>query len=161
MPLCPYLLPALVIGDEPRLLAGSYVPLVDGPRMKRVDADAEVNRRQNLAARIRPNAIFFAGMDQAARLQMKIGLPEKRCFDVSNVGDLRRLNHGIQMRPRKVLTWGSSHIGVGLHRALREKRQIEFSEADSPPTDIVKKSDQLVACETGWPGFWARSTRLN
>lgn len=65
---CPLMHLALVIGDDAKLIAkissvlskkNFYLPVIDGPRMQRLDADAEVIRRNNAAARARPSAIFF------------------------------------------------------------------------------------------------------
>ena len=67
----PPVLPWLVMGDDPRLMAqisamlakrNAYLPLIDGPRLARPDADAEVLRRNNAAGRLQPDQVIFAGL---------------------------------------------------------------------------------------------------
>lgn len=155
---CPSLIPVLVMGDNARLLAkissvlaqrGSYVPLVDGPRLKRMDAEVEVIRRNNAAARVQPKAIIFAGLAESVRSNFAGRFPAKRCFAVEDIMSLRRADHGLPMRPKKVLTWGRSRIGVGLFTALNQKREIEFSDIDTPEVVVTSRSVHLVACEDG------------
>jgi hypothetical protein len=155
---CPRLASALVIGDDATLLAaiasmlaqeGHYLPLCEGPRLLRHDADYELARRHNLAARMQPKAIFLAGLSEEARTRFGSRFPYQRCFDLQSASDLRRVPHPLPMRGKKVLAWGRERIGAGLLKALREKRRIEFDDAPSPPIKHEKTSNVLVACEQG------------
>jgi hypothetical protein len=58
---CPALLPTAIISDDPHLAArlscalsrrGSYLTVMDGPRMDRLDHGSEVVRRNNALARL-------------------------------------------------------------------------------------------------------------
>jgi hypothetical protein len=155
---CPLMHRALVIGDDAKLVAkissvlarrNCYLPILDGPRMKRVDADDEVIRRNNAAARVAPSAIFFAGLANATCTEFNSHFPAKRCFQVSSVSELRQATHGLSMRPQKFLTWGSERIGIGLLNALRTKCEIEFADASSPEEMVPSESGHLVVCEEG------------
>lgn len=149
---------ALVIGDDAQLLAkissvlarsNCYLPILDGPRMQRPDADSEVIRRNNAVARAAPTAIFFAGLAPMTCDEFKPHFPAKRCFRVSNVSDLRQASHGLPMRPQKVLTWGKDRVGIGLLIALRAKREIQFTDANSPEEKVSSDSGHLIVCEDG------------
>jgi|GEM_PF-1374296 hypothetical protein len=155
---CPLMHRALVIGDDAQLLAqissvlarkNSYLPILDGPRIQRPDADAEVIRRNNAAARVAPSAIFFAGLTNTTCDEFKSYFPSERCFLISNVDELRKAQHGQVMRSRKVLTWGKDRIGIGLLNALRTKREIEFTDSNSSEGMISSDSGHLVVCEEG------------
>jgi hypothetical protein len=156
---CPLMHRALVIGDDAQLLAkiasvlarkNCYLPVLDGPRLKRPDADAEVIRRNNAAAHVAPSAIFFAGLANTTCNKFKSHFPADRCFRVSNVSELRQAPHGLAMRSRKILTWGKDRIGLGLLNALRTKREIEFTSANSPERGMISSgSGHLVVCEEG------------
>src|SRR5216684_216444 len=68
---CPIISKTLVIADDARLAAqvscaiarsGSYLPIIDGPRLTRPDRHLEVIRRNNAAARAKPDHIILAGL---------------------------------------------------------------------------------------------------
>ena len=98
---CPTLTPTLVIADDARLAAqiscvlarpGSYVPVVDGPRMTRPDRDAEVIRRNNAAARVKADSIILAGLPDDAASAILGRLPTKRVMRVATSGDVQALS---------------------------------------------------------------------
>src|SRR5450759_345113 len=155
---CPSMHHALVIGDDAQLLANissvlarknCYLPVLDSPRMKRLDAEDEVIRRNNAAACVQPKAIFFAGLEYSSYSEFKSHFPSNRCFQVSNVDELRQAPHQLPMRPSVTLKWGRNHIGIGLLNALRAKREIEFTDAESPVEMVSSESGHLVVCEEG------------
>lgn len=155
---CPLLLRTLIIGDDAELLAkvssvlgkkDYYLPMLDGPRMQRIDAEDEVTRRNNAAARVAPTAIIFAGLGDSACNALQTHFPAKRCHRIYNVDQLRDSLEGIPTRSRELLTWGRNRIGIGLLRALREKREICFSSEDSPSDSPSIAYEHLVACEEG------------
>lgn len=125
------------------------MPLCEGPRLLRDDADYELARRQNLAARVQPKAIFLAGLCEEARSHFESRFPPKRCWAIESASELRRVQHPLPMRGKKVLAWGRERMGEGLLKALREKKRIVFSDAPSPPARHAKTSNVLVACEEG------------
>ena len=155
---CPNLIPSLVIADDARLAAqiscifaraGSYVPIVDAPRMTRSDYHAEVIRRNNVAARINPDLIVFAGLPDKADAALLNHLPSERIRRVMSPNDmhlLSRVGSALQTPP---LVWGRDRIGIGLLKALRARTSIEFTEAQSPIEIVPPKSNHLVVCEEG------------
>src|SRR4051794_10626880 len=79
---CPILSKAFVIADDARLAAqascvlaqaGTYLPIIDGPRMMRPDHHAEVIRRNNAAGRAKPDRIILAGISDDAHNAMMHG----------------------------------------------------------------------------------------
>lgn len=155
---CPNLIPALVIADDARLAAqvscilarpGSYLPVVDGPRIKRPDHAAEVIRRNNAAARVKADSIVFAGLSDDAATAMLCHLPSqqvKRVASPSDVNGLPRVGPPFRASP---LVWGRDRIGIGLLKALRAHTSIEFTEVASPIESLPSKSKHLVVCEEG------------
>lgn len=159
---CPPLARTLVIADDAMLAAqiscalatpGHYLPVVEGPRFLHPDGDAELVRRNNAAGRVRPKAILMAGLSDQAfdRLVARFAAPLKPLIrrvstmsDIEIPADAARLN-------KPPLTWGQDRIGVGLLKALREKRGIVFSDEPSPDEDVPPKSGHLVVCEQGEP----------
>src|SRR5258708_39911901 len=93
----PRVLPILVIADDPRLLAeissrlaigGRYLPVMDGPRRTRQDADAEVIRRTNVAARLRPRQILVAGLPLDTSKVLERRLPRGMTRRIDSMDDL-------------------------------------------------------------------------
>lgn len=155
---CPLMQRALIIGDDAFLVAkissvlaqkNYYLPVMDSPRIERPDADAEVIRRNNAAARVAPLAIFFAGMSNSSVDLFTNYFPQKRCFVISNMTELRQAQHGLAMRRREVLNWGKDRIGIGLLRALRTHCEIDFTDTESPEGVISSESGHMVVCEDG------------
>ncbi len=155
---CPGLIPALVIADDARLAAqvscflarpGSYVPVVDGPRMTLEDHDAEVIRRNNAAARVKAHSIVFAGLSDEAATALLGHLPLKRVKRVRSLADVQALPRGSPPPKTPPLIWGRDRIGIGLLKALRARTSIEFTEAASPIESVPPKSEHLVVCEEG------------
>lgn len=155
---CPDLLPTLVIAADARLAAhvscvlaqpGSYVPIVDGPRMTRPDNEAEVIRRSNAAARVKANSIVFAGLSDDAAEAMLGHLPPKRVKRVMSPCDVHALSRDAPPSTTPPLVWGRDRIGIGLLKALRARTSIEFTEDSSPIGSVRAKSAHLVVCEEG------------
>jgi hypothetical protein len=155
---CPQLLPSLVIADDARLAAQvscvlarprTYLSVVDGPRMTRLDHEAEVIRRNNAAARVKPSSIVFAGLTDDAGKALLGRLPPKLVTHVSQPRGI----HALPLRADGLrvpsLTWGRDRIGIGLLKALRARTNIEFLDAPSPIESVPPKSGHLVVCEAG------------
>lgn len=151
----------LVIADDAQLAAqiscvlarpGAYLPVIDGPRLTRPDRDAEVVRRNNAAARVKPSLVLLAGLSDDScdaltncfrpRLRSKI----KRISKSREVDSLPREGVPLTSPP---LMWGRDRIGVGLLKALRFRSNIVFSDSPSPIEHVPPKSDHLVVCEDG------------
>ena len=155
---CPDLLPALIIGDDARLAAqvschlarpGSYLPIVDGPRMTRPDHNAETIRRNNAAARVKADSIIFAGLSDDAAAAMLGHLPSKKVKRVTSPSDVQALSRVGQPPKTPPIVWGRDRIGIGLLKALRTRTSIEFTSDPSPIESVPPKSEHLVVCEEG------------
>jgi hypothetical protein len=149
----------MVIADDARLAAqlfcvlsetGRYVPLIEGPRMSRADRDAEIARRNNAASRVKPEAIFLAGLTDdtvaalTARFTPRLRLRLRR---IVTLEDINALHDG---RTTSIpLHWGNDRIGIGLLKALRTKTTIAFEDHPSPIENVPAKSAHLVVCEDG------------
>ncbi|CAD6552575.1 hypothetical protein ACFQ3P_06455 [Paraburkholderia sabiae] len=158
-PKCPTLHQTAIVTDDPLLAArfscslarkGVYVAVLDGPRMTRDDADAEVLRRNNALARLDAKKIVLTGLSDVSTAAMSAKLPKNRvslCIsdDIGSFATSER-------RGREPLRWGHSFIGAGVLRALYEGRLIEFG--DGAPTVAAyspRTVDHLVICEAGEP----------
>ena len=155
---CPLLLQKLVIADDARLAAqvscalarpGTYLPVIDGPRLTRQDREAEVVRRNNAAARTNAKSIIFTGLPQESSQALLTHLPAKLITHVSTRDDANSLLHERSPPKRDPLRWGHDRIGVGLLRALRSGTNIVFAESPSPNDSVPSKSGHLVVCEDG------------
>ncbi|RYG19277.1 MAG: hypothetical protein EON96_03310, partial [Caulobacteraceae bacterium] len=129
---------------------GVYFPVVDGPRMQRIDRDAEVVRRNNAVARARSETVFLAGLPDAASSAMIQRLPAayvRLLADDQAIADLLPIDH----RKRPPLVWGQDRIGVGLLLALRAGTIVVFEDGPSPAIGVPSRSGHLVICEAGEP----------
>jgi hypothetical protein len=75
------------------------------------------------------------------------GVTSPKILSVSRIGDVAEGPLAVSGLPP--LRWGRDHIGLGLLRALRERRQIEFTDQPSPTDYVPPKWDHLVVCERG------------
>jgi len=154
---CPLLAPILIVSDEPRLAAqiscalagrGYYLPIVDGPRLNRPDASAEVVRRNNAAARAGAKVILLAGLPAQSIAEFKQKYPTYDFAIVSNLEDLAQISDA-PATTKEPLLWGCDRLGVGLLTALRAGSSIVFEEIASPDHDVPTESGHLVVCEQG------------
>ena len=154
----PNVLRTLVIGDDPKLLAkiscvlarrGAYLPILEGPRMQRMDRDAEVIRRNNAAARLQPNRIILAGLDDDTCRQFTRRFPARRTQRVSRFEELPEVQAGNRQADAPALVWGHNNIGLGLMTALRARQTITFSDDPSPKSIIPSQSGHFIVCEEG------------
>lgn len=123
---CPTLLPTAIISDDPHLAArlssvlsqrGSYLAVLDGPRVTRPDHRGEVLRRNNALARVHVQTVLLGGLPDDARAAMLAQLPAKRAREVTN-DDVEGLVTDQHIRDAQPLRWGCDRIGVGLLKAL-------------------------------------------
>jgi hypothetical protein len=68
---------------------------------------------------------------------------------VSRVKRIEDVGSMVPEKTHKPLLWGRDRIGIGLLRALREKRSIQFGDLPSPPEHVSPKWSHLVVCEAG------------
>ncbi len=154
---CPLLLQTLVIADDAYLASkltcrlarpGSYLPIIDGPRLAPPDAAAEIIRRNNAAAKIDCEAVVLAGLSADAVKLLRNKLPAKLIREIAAAGDIEAIA-GSRLLRDPPLQWGRERIGVGVLKALRAGRGIDFTGEASPIESIAPKSDHLVVCEEG------------
>lgn len=156
---CPGLLPIAIASDDPNLAArlssalsqrGSYLTVLDGPRMTRPDSRSEVIRRNNAIARLSAEMVLLGGLPDEAQRAMAEQLPPKRVHIV-NDEFVPHLVMDERIRNAEPLRWGKDRIGIGLLKALYERRLIEFTEDASSVESIRSRSGHLVICEVGEP----------
>ncbi|MBG78247.1 MAG: hypothetical protein CL570_04370 [Alphaproteobacteria bacterium] len=148
----------LIISDDPYITAqissllskrGHYTPVLDCPRLTRHDADNEVLRRNNVAARFQPNPIIFAKAEQKVKDSFKEKFPNKIVEYVESIDDLTNIEKLSVTRPEEKLTWSKKNIGVGLLLALRQKKEIVFAENGTSEDCAYSDLEHLVVCEEG------------
>ena len=156
---CPPLQSTAIISDDVYLAArlssalakrGSYLAVMDGPRMTRPDRGTEVIRRNNALARVHADVTLLAGLPDEARAAMLAQLPAKRVREVTN-DDVPNLIADQRIRDSKPLRWGKDRVGVGLLKALYGRQLIEFTNEPSPNEAVPTRSGHVVVCEVGEP----------
>lgn len=97
---CPPFVETVIISDDAQLAAqvssvfakaGSYLSVLDGPRLARPDSDNEVTRRNNAIARVQPDLIVLAGLSDDSCMALERQLPArmiKQAHDVSSAKEL-------------------------------------------------------------------------
>ena len=152
---CPALSPTAIVSDDPHLAAalscalarrGSYVCVLDGPRLTRPDAI----RRTNALARIKASITLLAGLSPTSEAVMQARLPKGRApvVDQSHVRVLAAAN-GKQDAPQ--LRWGHDRIGLGVLKAMYARQLITFTDEPSPQDYVPSRSGHVVVCEAGEP----------
>jgi hypothetical protein len=159
---CPPLVHSLVIAEDARLAAqiccalavpGSYLPVIEGPLLLHPESDTELVRRNNAAGRVRPDVVFMTGLADKPHdaLMERFAAPlTARARRMSTAEDIDRLADPTRFKGPP-LAWGIDRIGIGLLKALRARRSINFTDAPSPEGTVPSLSDHLVVCEQGEP----------
>ncbi len=117
--------------------------------MTRADRQAEIARRNNAISRVKPEAIFLAGLPDDTMAALKSGFTHRhtsrfRCVTADEITGLQ--NARFASPP---LAWGNDRVGIGLLKALRARRNIAFDARPSPVENVPSKSSHLVVCEDG------------
>ena len=106
-------------------------------------------RRNNAIARVNPTAVIFADLRKSADKALAPYIPTlrlKRC-DAHDVDEFA----SDEIRAKEPLKWGQDRIGIGVLKALREGRLIEFRNGPSTTENMSANSNHLVICEAGEP----------
>ena len=152
----PVLLPTLLLGDDPYLLAEisalvakkcHYLPVIDGPRMGRPDADAEVIRRNNAVVRAKAKKIVMVDLSQETRSKFSTYFPANMILHVQKASEVTTKTLGAIVRSGIPLTWGRKHLAIGLLTALRKKVPISFAEKEIDEHFLKTEDGHLVVCE--------------
>jgi hypothetical protein len=126
---------------------GTYLPIIDGPRLQRPDRNAEIIKRTNAVARSRAKRIILAGLLHEAANVLESKLPRNRITRIDDGSDLSAVLYaGNELK--SPLVWGRDNVGIGLLKAFHSKRTIAFE--DLPSSDeiyVAPRSNHLVVCE--------------
>lgn len=146
----------VVLGDDARLMARLatvmarkrfYLPLVDGPRIGRPDADHEVIRRTNVAVTLKAEQVILVGLPEATHQLCAAHLPAQMTSSIGSV-EIADLEQGARFS--STLNWGKDKIGLGLLVALRQRQLIQFNDSrESPGTAVGAEESHIVVCEEG------------
>lgn len=148
----------LIIGDNPHLIAqlscvlaraGYYSPVLDGPRLERPDAKAEVIRRSNIAALFQPKTVIFADMPSEVQNSFQGHLPQKMIQCVDTIDEFKKTKVNSKTFHNETLRWGPKNIGIGLLLALKEKKEITFTDDNTDISSAFPESEHIVVCEEG------------
>jgi hypothetical protein len=154
----PALSDTIVISESAQLAArlssvlaarGTYLPIIEGPRLQRPDRDAELIRRTNAVARSRAKRLILAGLSSDSASALETKLPRRRTTRIDEGDDLSAVMNGrVGLKPP--LIWGRDNVGIGLFQALRSKCVIAFEDRrSSEEIHVAPKSNHLVVCERG------------
>lgn len=148
---------SVLVTDDPLLAArisalftrpGRYLPVMDGPRMARPDADNEVVRRRNGMVMTGARQVLLGGVAPQAAAAMRHGW--KNCIVSDAYEDHVQALRGVVKRPTDAFRWGPTNLGAGLYRARLEGKELLLDLASSPGLDLVETGTHLlVACERG------------
>ncbi|QJD93246.1 hypothetical protein HH213_26075 [Duganella dendranthematis] len=147
-----------LICDDPELAAqlsvalstkGTYLPVLDSPRLARPDAEAEVIKRVNALADANPKKIILGGCAERVRQCFDNHVPASKLKRVDTASDQWLALEGIHLKKGAPLRVSRKSIGAGLLLALRAKRQLEFADDASEVRYVPPSAAHLVVCEDG------------
>jgi hypothetical protein len=146
---CPIISKTLIIADDAQLAAqiscglarsGSYVPIMDGPRLTRPDRHVEVIRRNNAAARAKPSSIILAGLSEDSYQAVVEGFTPGLQQRIKRVSAIPESDAAAEIGRTSPVCWGRDRIGIGLLKALRARSNITFSAEASPSSSLRQNS---------------------
>lgn len=152
----PVLLPTLLIGNDPYLLAElsallakkcHYLPLIDGPRMGRSDAEDEAIRRTNAIVRAKAKTVVMANLSQEITDALTAHFPANMTLHVQLASEVMTKTLGAAVRSGTPMNWGRKHIAIGLLKALRQKVPIAFTDDEVDERFLKPEDGHLVVCE--------------
>lgn len=148
---------SVLLTDDPLLAArisalfarpGRYLPVMDGPRMLRPDADNEVVRRRNAMVMTGARQVLMGGLPASAVAGIRPGW--KNCLVSDRYADHAQALRGAVKRPTGALGWGPDNLGVGLYQARLARQEFHPDLDISPAINVVEAGTHLlVACERG------------
>lgn len=148
---------AVLLTDDPLLAArisalfarpGRYLPVMDGPRMLRPDADNEVVRRRNAMVMTGARQVLIGGLPASAVAGISPGW--KNCSVSDLYDDHAHALRGVVKRPTGAFRWGRDNLGIGLYQARLARQEFHPGTEISPEQNAVEVGKHLlVACERG------------
>lgn len=148
---------SVLVTDDPILAARvsalftypkRYLPVLDGPRMSRPDADNEVTRRRNAMVLTGARQVLMGGLPLAAIEGVRPGW--KTCTVSDSYAEHVRALRGFVKQSRGALRWGPDNLGIGIYEARLARLELQPDLEVSPATSVVDAGQHLlVACERG------------
>ena len=148
---------SILVTDDPLLAArisalfvrpGRYLPVLDGPRMSRPDADNETVRRRNAIIMTGARQVLMGRLPTSAAAAIRPGW--RNCTVSDQYDDHVQALRGVVKRPTGSLRWGPDNLGIGLYQARLACQEFQPDLDTSPPLDLVEAGAHLlVACERG------------
>jgi hypothetical protein len=147
-----------LICDDPEMAAqlcvalstkGTYLPVMDGPRLTRPDAEAEVIRRVNALVDAKTKKVVLAGCTERVCQSLSDHFPASRLKRVKTVSDACLTPAGIRLKKGAPIKASRKSIGASLLLALRAKRQLEFVDDEPELRYVPPSAAHLVVCEDG------------
>ena len=127
---------------------GRYLPIMDGPRMSRPDADNEIVRRRNAIVMTGARQVLMGGIPSSAVAGIRPGW--RNCTVSDEYCEHLQALRGSVKRPRGTLRWGPDNFGIGIYQARLERQEFQPNLNTSPSVSVVEAGTHLlVACERG------------
>lgn len=148
--------PCTLVCNEPELAAqlsvalsmkGTYLPLMDGPRLSRHDAEGEVIRRTNAIAAAQSKKIVVVGCSEQVSQSLKGRVPAEIVKQVGAITEDALQPAGIKLKSGAPVQVNRKSIGPALLLALRAKRQLEFVDDAPEIRRVPGTATHLVVCE--------------
>lgn len=148
--------PTVLISDSPELAAqlsaalsmkGTYLALIDSPRLTRSDAHAEVIRRTNAISTTQVSKVVIAGGSDEVVASFNGRIPPSFVKRVDTLTDASLAPAGIRLKQGAPIRTRRDCIGPGLLQALRAKCQLEFDDEAAPVRYVPPSSAHMVVCE--------------
>ena len=128
--------------------ARRYLPVMDGPRMERPDADNEVTRRRNALVMAGTKELLLGPMSRRGADRMRESWPLRSMS--GNVDEMVYALRGEVPPLKDELRWGKENLGVGLYTARLQRRRLVIEEGVPAPSTVVDRGTHLlIACEEG------------
>lgn len=153
---CPPFAETMIISDDADLACrlaslwaqpGHYLPIIEGPRLGRPDADNESIECTNAVRRASPKRLILAGLTQEAVSSLEPSLPSEPAVFVINKEDFEEIL-GSDM-PRLVRS--IDQPGLALLEAMRTKQILYNLENGECANQLPSVKGHVVVCETGHP----------
>jgi hypothetical protein len=148
---CPKLLPNLLIGSDPKLLA----PVISALAKKRCyltvfneaqppSAD-EIIWRHAIEVKMNPKQVIFVDTDKSFIKKLKIS--SDKIIEIKFLDDLYQSDLSPELRNLEYFDWGQKNIAIGLLLALREGKVLRLIAGGPNATEVPTQSGHFVVCE--------------
>lgn len=120
---CPKVSEIAIIADDAYLAAQlscalatpeTYLPILEQPRLTRLDRDAEIIRCTNALARSKFKYFIFAGLGDITSAALSVSVPTQKTINVRTSSDISSLPFPVRTLKKEPLIWGKDRVGIGL-----------------------------------------------